>query len=175
MRMWRCAGAVLAAVFVTTVAVVLARGLARPSGTPPPLGGRPVELTGTALDGRRFALSRLRGSFVLVNVWASWCEACRAEFPVITEAARRFGPKGLRVLGVDTRDGPVPARVLLRETGAGGYVHLADPDGRLALELGARGVPETFLLDRDGVVVQRVAGPVTWGWVEEALVPRLAS
>ncbi|KAB8197410.1 redoxin domain-containing protein [Nonomuraea phyllanthi] len=132
---------------------------------------RRPDLSGRTLDGRAFALGELRGHPVLVSVWASWCDPCRAEFPLLAGAARELD--GVRFLGVDLRDAPGAARAFLAETGAASFPHLADPDGRLALELGARGVPETFLLDRQGFIVDRRIGALTQDWIEGHVVPLL--
>ena len=169
--------AVLAAVAV--VVGVLAVGLrhadsgsdAAPAAST--LTGHPAPaLSGTALDGRHLDLAALRGSVVLVNIWASWCAPCREEIPLLVQAQKQLGPRGLRVVGVATRDGPVAARALLSEVG-GGPESLVDPDGHIAVEWGATGVPETFLVDQQGVVRARCWGEVTQQWLQDTVEPLL--
>jgi cytochrome c biogenesis protein CcmG/thiol:disulfide interchange protein DsbE len=169
--------AVLAAVAVT--AGVLAVGLRNAGssngGAPAPstLTGHPAPaLSGRTLDGRRLDLAALRGSVVLVNIWASWCAPCREEIPLLVQAEKQLGPRGLRVVGVATRDGPVAARALLSELG-GGPASLVDPDGSIAVEWGATGVPETFLVDQQGIVRGRCWGEVTQQWLRDNVEPLL--
>ncbi|WP_169808632.1 TlpA family protein disulfide reductase [Microtetraspora niveoalba] len=157
------------------LAAVLAYGLAGKGSTDPAVIRRVPHLAGTTLDGREFRTSELRGHVVLVNVWASWCGPCRDEFPLLLDIARRHARGGLRVVGVDTRDGREAARAFLAEFGATGFPHLFDPEGRLAVELGAFGVPETFLLDRNGVIVRRRVGPLTEEWIDANVLPELAA
>ncbi|WP_084464329.1 TlpA family protein disulfide reductase [Microtetraspora fusca] len=165
----------LAVVLATILAAVLAYGLARKGSTDPAVIRRTPDLAGSTLDGRDFRLAGLRGHVVLVNVWASWCGPCREELPLLLDTVRRYAPRGLRAVGVDTRDGRPAARAFLEESGDGGFPHLFDPDGRLAVELGAFGVPETFLLDRNGVIVRRRVGPLTEEWIEANVLPELAA
>lgn len=116
-------------------------------------------LTGTTLAGRRFSTaSRLGDGVVAVNVWASWCEPCRREMPVL---ARADGT-GLRMVGVDERDRDSAARSFARASGAT-YPSLVDHDGtvlhRLRM-LPQMGVPSTVFIDPEGRVAARVVGPI---------------
>ncbi|MEV1289496.1 TlpA disulfide reductase family protein [Micromonospora sp. NPDC049679] len=151
--------------------------------SPPDAVGEPVTvasgttapaLTGRTLAGADFDLTALRGQIVLVNVFASWCEPCRTELPLLVDAERRWSGRGLRVVGLDVRDGPDAARALLDETGAGTLTVVADPRGDTAVSWGVRGVPESFLVDRDGRVRQRAQGAITAAWLERWLPPLLA-
>ncbi|MEV4477366.1 redoxin domain-containing protein [Nonomuraea sp. NPDC049504] len=156
---------------VPILVAVLVHALGDDPGTRPAPERRKPDLSGHTLDGRPFTPSDLRGAPVLVSVWASWCDPCRQEFPLLVAAARDL--RGVHVLGVDLRDTASAARAFLKETGATSFPHLSDPDGRLALELGARGVPETFLLDRDGFIIDRMIGALTPGWIEAHVPPLL--
>lgn len=165
---------VLALGVVGIVVVPLLGGLGGTSGEPvrSALVGRPAPaLTGSTLDGGTFDLGELSGHVVLVNVWASWCGPCRDELPLIARTERRLADAGLRVVTVDTRDGPVAARSLLAETGATGLTTVLDPDGRLAVAWGAHGVPETFLLDRSGRIQAFHPGPISEEWVRRYVDP----
>ncbi|SFO45509.1 cytochrome c biogenesis protein CcmG, thiol:disulfide interchange protein DsbE [Pseudonocardia ammonioxydans] len=130
-----------------------------------PLIGRPAptvvlpELEG---DGE-VSLTALRGSVVVVNFWASWCVACRDEHPVLVEAARTYRERGVVIVGVDYQDSPASASAFLDELGRGGdnYRYVTDPGSRAALDFGLFGVPETFVLDRSGVIAAKIAGPVS--------------
>ena len=136
--------------------------------TAPPLVGR-------TLAGDPFDLAALRGGVVLVNVFASWCGPCRTELPLLAAADRRWSAQGLHVVGLDVRDGPEAARALLDETGAGALPVVPDTSGIIAVNWGVRGVPETFLVDRDGRVRLWARGPVTAEWLERRLPVLLAS
>lgn len=132
-------------------------------------------LAGTTLDGKPFNLADLRGQVVVVNVWASWCAPCRSELPLLAAAQKRWADRGLHIVGVDVRDTATAARQLLTETGATNLSVVADPQGTAAVAWGVRGVPETFLLDRDGRIRAWVQGGITADWLATWIPPRLGS
>lgn len=145
---------------------------ALPSGL---VGAQAPALAGATLAGGRLDLGSLRGNVVLVNVWAAWCAPCRQELPVLVAAQRGLRQRGLRVVGIDTRDGARQARELLASVGGDPGASVVDPGGRLAVSWGTTGVPETFLIDADGVVRARQIGAVTPAWVDNFVVPLLRS
>ncbi|MGY1833750.1 TlpA family protein disulfide reductase [Blastococcus sp. SYSU DS0510] len=155
--------------------VPLALALDRPRGASATamVGGPAPALSGATLDGGHLDLAELRGSVVLVNVWASWCAPCREEMPLLVETARQWGPEGLRLVGIDVNDDGAAAREFLAGVGGTSFPSVADPDGRLAVEWGTTGVPETFVVDREGTVVARRVGPVSPEWLAEEVLPRL--
>jgi cytochrome c biogenesis protein CcmG/thiol:disulfide interchange protein DsbE len=155
--------------------VPLALALGRPGEAAPAgiLHGPAPVLSGPTLDGGHVDLAELRGSVVLVNVWASWCAPCREEMPLLAETARQWGPQGLRVIGIDVNDDGDDAREFLAGLGGVPFPSVADVDGRLAVEWGTTGVPETFVVDRDGTVVAKRFGAVTAAWLAEEVLPRL--
>ncbi|PZG24072.1 DsbE family thiol:disulfide interchange protein [Micromonospora craterilacus] len=168
--------------FAPAAVLLLAVGLGYALSPPAPPGKAeqrpPVAapaLTGTTLAGDRFDIADARGQVVLVNVFASWCGPCRAELPLLVEADRRWSPEGLRVVGLNLRDGTEAVRALLDETGAGKLTVLPDRDGTRAIEWGVRGVPETFLVDRDGRIVAHQPGVVTQQWLADRVVPLLGA
>jgi cytochrome c biogenesis protein CcmG/thiol:disulfide interchange protein DsbE len=138
-------------------------------GPSPLIGHQAPPLSGPTLSGGTANLSSLRGSVVLVNVWASWCTPCRQELPLLSDVAHVYRPDGLRVMTINTRDGPVPAREFLRQIHARGLTTISDPDGARAVTWGVRGIPETFLVDRDGIVRARRVGAVTPAWLRQQL------
>ncbi|MFU8871773.1 TlpA family protein disulfide reductase [Micromonospora sp. SL4-19] len=170
-----------AVVLAVTVAIgtLVALGLRSP-GTPTPTGAgasgpAPAPaLSGDTLDGGRFDLAAARGHVVLVNVFASWCGPCRDELPLLVDAERRWSPRGLRLVGLNVRDGTEAVRALLDETDATGLTVLPDPDGTRSVDWGVQGVPETFLVDRDGRIVDRQRGVVTRAWLEQRVAPLLS-
>lgn len=137
------------------------------------LGQQAPPLAGTTLDGDHFDLRAQHGSVVLVNVWASWCGPCRREQPLLSEAARALRPRGLVVVGVNTQDTPAAARAFLAEFGGAAYPSIDDSAGRLAVQWGTFGVPETFVVDSSGVVRAKATGEVTAAWIEQEVVPLL--
>ena len=164
--------AVAGAVVLT---VVLAVGFGRdPSLVESPLIDEPApSLSGATLDGGRFDLADQRGQVVMVNVWASWCPPCREEFPVLQAAASELGPQGLVVVGVNTMDTDAAARQFIDEVGGAGFPSVIDRDGSKGVEWGVFGVPETFLVDRDGRIVRKTVGTLTHAWVAEYVAPLL--
>ncbi len=151
---------------------VLGMGREDPDSLPSALEGRqapPVALTALE-DGAPFTDADLRaGRVVLVNFWASWCAPCRAEHAMLTELA----DEGLVIYGVNYKDAPDKARAFLAELGSPYAAIGADPTGRMALDWGLYGVPETFVIAGDGTVVLRYAGPITRQELERKIRPAL--
>ncbi|PTX02442.1 DsbE family thiol:disulfide interchange protein [Pararhodobacter aggregans] len=107
------------------------------------------------------------GEVTLVNFWASWCPPCRAEAPVVEALAH----EGLTVLGVNYRDEPDRAMDFLDELGNPYAAIGADPRARMGLDWGVVGLPETFVVDGEGNILMRHAGPLTEEVVEQRLRP----
>jgi cytochrome c biogenesis protein CcmG/thiol:disulfide interchange protein DsbE len=105
----------------------------------------------------------------LVNFWASWCPPCRAEHPMLTALAQ----DGLTVHGINFKDRPADAARFLAELGDPFTAQGTDRKGRNAIDWGVYGVPETFLVDGEGRIVLRIAGPVTRATLERDLRPAL--
>jgi cytochrome c biogenesis protein CcmG, thiol:disulfide interchange protein DsbE len=129
----------------------------------PMVGAEAPPLTGKTVAGGRYRLES--GGVTVVNVWASWCAPCRDELPAIARFAREWGDKGVEVVTIDTRDGIDAAREFLEESDAEHLPAVHDPEGRLAVSWGATGVPETYVLDADGVIRAHHAGPVDEEWL----------
>ncbi|MFE9690175.1 TlpA family protein disulfide reductase [Micromonospora sp. NPDC005806] len=175
---WLRAGPATVLAITVAVGALITFGL-RPPATPTPdaptVRGTPAPaLSGATLDGGRFVLAEARGEVVLVNVFASWCGPCRDELPLLVDVERSWSPRGLRLVGLNIRDGTDAVRALLEETGATGLTVVPDPDGTRAVEWGVRGVPETFVVGRDGRLVDRRQGVVTRQWLEQRIAPLLA-
>ena len=114
----------------------------------------------------------LVGQVDLVNVFASWCVPCLAEHPIITRLAEEAG---VRVLGINYQDAPDDALDWLERHG-NPYERIgADRDGRIAIDWGVYGVPETFIVDRDGRIRYRHPGPITPDILTQEILPLLTS
>jgi cytochrome c biogenesis protein CcmG/thiol:disulfide interchange protein DsbE len=150
------------------------RGSPEPAytGAPTQVLDQPApDLVGTALDGSRFDLADHRGEIVVVNVWASWCAPCRTELPLLAETARSWSAAGVTVVGLNVRDTPEAAQELLSEAEATSLTTISDPTGELAVSWGVRGVPETFVIDREGRLRLWAQGVVDAAWLRERVGP----
>ena len=150
------------AVVVAVIAVVFASRFGTdPRLGPSPLVGQPApEIAVTSIDdGTTMTLADFDGSIVVVNFWAPWCVPCRAEHAVLVAAAEQYAPSGVVVLGLTYQSDLDDVHAFLDELGRG-YAVAMDDRSRAAISFGVRGVPETFFIDRDGVVVGKVSGAV---------------
>ena len=142
-----------------------------PREIPSPLVGKPVpQFQLAAVKGRRLGLATgdLRGEVSMVNVFASWCTACREEHPLWMALARQgIAP----VHGLNYKDAPDDAARWLDELGDPYLRTGADRDGRVGIDWGVYGVPETYVVDRHGVIRDKVIGAITPRIVEERLLP----
>jgi cytochrome c biogenesis protein CcmG, thiol:disulfide interchange protein DsbE len=140
---------------------VLFLGLGKdPSAIHSPLVGRPAPpFVLKAVDGSTVDVAKLRGKPVVVNFWATWCVPCYQEHPVLVENARTIGPE-VQFLGVVFNDDEAKINAFLRQRGSA-YPTLLDEQGKTAIEYGVGGVPETFFINRKGVIVAKFVGPMT--------------
>jgi cytochrome c biogenesis protein CcmG, thiol:disulfide interchange protein DsbE len=121
---------------------------------------------------QRISKTALLGKPYLLNVWASWCFACRVEHPVVTDLAK----SGLiAVYGLNYKDEPADANRWLEQFGNPYKVIAQDLDGRTAIDFGVYGAPETFLIDAKGVIRHKVIGPITPEIIAREIKPRLAA
>ena len=147
-------------------------GLLHPSpDLPSALVGKPVpQFALPPITGRAegFATADLQGQVALVNIFASWCVPCRAEHPLITEISRSGV---VPVYGINYKDKAPDALAWLAELGDP-YTRIgADMDGRVAIDFGAYGVPETYVVGADGKIAYRVVGPITRTLMDQTLMP----
>ena len=152
------------------VGLLATRAPAQSTVAPSPLVGRAApEVTGTSLDGRTVRLSQFRGRFVVLNFFASWCIPCQQEHDDLMRFNSRHASQGdAQVLAVIFSDDPSDARRFFTEHG-GDWPVLHDPKGRVALDFGVRGPPESFLISPDGTVVSRIVGQVNDEALEKLL------
>jgi cytochrome c biogenesis protein CcmG/thiol:disulfide interchange protein DsbE len=143
------------------------------SAIPSPLIGKPAPAFSLPVLGepsRLITNADLRGEPYLLNVWGSWCPACRDEHPVITELAQSGR---LKVIGYDYKDEPEDAQRWLQQYGNPYALVIVDQDGRAAFDWGIYGAPESFLVDAQGIVRWKFIGPMTDAVVREQLLPEL--
>src|SRR5260221_7818891 len=119
---------------------------------------------------KTFSAQDMRGKVWLLNFWGTWCVACREEHPLLIQYAKTGA---VPIYGVDYKDQRATALQLLEEEGNPYTVTASDPDGRLSIDYGVYGAPETFLIDRNGVIRYKQIGPITEeSWAKEIL-PRV--
>lgn len=141
---------------------------------PSPLVNRPAPmLESPALEGGPpISLTGLRGKWVLVNFWGSWCVSCVAEHPYLIQLARQVRQRqDIVIVGVDFRDTVEGAREFLGRHGNPGYRHAFDPEQKVAIEWGVYGAPESFLVDPSGTIRIKHTGPLYPGWFERVALP----
>lgn len=161
------------AVFLA-IGIALMAGLRRnPGELPSALIGKPApafELPVLEADGRTVRASDLRGKVWMLNVWASWCGPCQLEHPLLVDFAARTK---VPVVGLNYKDKPEAARAWLQRLGNPYSATLVDSQGRTGIDFGVYGVPETFVIDREGIVRYRQAGPLTREALEQRVLPLL--
>jgi cytochrome c biogenesis protein CcmG/thiol:disulfide interchange protein DsbE len=142
-----------------------------PREVPSPLIGKaapPFELPRLHDPAKTFSPKDMAGKVWVLNVWASWCVACREEHPVLSE----FAKSGLvPVFGLNYKDQRADALAWLKRFGDPYQVSLADTDGRVSIDYGVYGVPETYVIDKQGVIRYKRIGPVTPDILQKTMIP----
>ena len=166
---------IIALTVAAVIVAVVVGAMATRFGTDPkavssPLVGTPVaDLELPYLEGEgSVKLADAGGDILVVNFWASWCLPCRAEHPALVETARRWESAGVRVVGIVYQDDAASAVRFLDELGRG-YEIVTDEGGKAAIAFGVFGIPETFFVDRDGLIAGVVRGPIDAATLESAL------
>jgi cytochrome c biogenesis protein CcmG/thiol:disulfide interchange protein DsbE len=168
------------AVFLGLAALFFLRlGAGDVSRIPSALIGRPAPatvlpgVTGIERDGKPVPgldAESFKGAVSVLNVWASWCVPCRDEAPLLLALAR--DPR-VRILGINYKDSPDNARRFLARYGNPYAANGADSNGRASIEWGVYGVPETFVIGRDGRIAYKLIGPIEPNNLEKALKPEI--
>jgi cytochrome c biogenesis protein CcmG/thiol:disulfide interchange protein DsbE len=144
-----------------------------PREVPSPLIDKPApEFALTQLDKPEQTIRRadMLGRVWMLNVWASWCEACREEHPYLVEFAKL---KALPIYGLDYKDQREPAQQWLAQRGNPYDASLFDASGRVGIDFGVYGVPETFIIDKQGVIRFKQIGPLTPEALQDKVLPLL--
>jgi cytochrome c biogenesis protein CcmG/thiol:disulfide interchange protein DsbE len=162
-------------VIFIVLGVFLAIGLKlNPTEIPSPFIGKPAPAFSAAtLDNPQQQLTPadLQGKVWLFNVWASWCTSCRAEHPVLNEMAKQ---QAAPIVGLNYKDAREDALGWLNRLGNPYDVSVVDPEGRIGIDWGVYGVPETFVIDKKGIIRHKHTGPVTPETVQQTLLPLIA-
>jgi cytochrome c biogenesis protein CcmG/thiol:disulfide interchange protein DsbE len=145
-----------------------------PREVPSPLIGKPApEFSLPLLDdpSKKLGSAELAGEPYLLNVFASWCFACRDEHPILMNEGKRLG---IKLVGFDYKDDPADAKRWIAQYGNPYDVILADFPGDVAIDFGVTGAPETFLVDAKGVIRYKYISPITPEIIATELLPRIA-
>jgi len=150
--------------------VLLGVGLTlNPRQVPSPLIGKaapPFELPRLDQPAQTFTQKEMLGNVWVLNVWASWCPPCLVEHPVVTELA-----KSVPVVGLNYKDAREDALPWLARNGNPYQLSVYDANGRIAIDYGVYGVPETYVIDRKGVIRYKHIGPLTPEVAQKKLAP----
>lgn len=154
------------------MAVFLALGLnLNPRDIPSPLIDKPApDFSLPILTDANKTLSKkdMLGKVWLLNVWASWCGSCRSEHPVFNQLAKQ---SVVTIVGLNYKDEASAAKQWLAQLGNPYNVSIMDQEGRTGIDYGVYGVPETFVVDKKGVIRYKHTGAVTWKDVQEIFLP----
>lgn len=142
-----------------------------PREVPSPLIGKPAPQFSLPVLGKSqapFSSQDMRGKVWILNVWASWCVACQAEHPLLVEFAKK---NSVALLGLNYKDTPQEAAAWLARFGDPYRLSLEDRQGQVGIDFGVYGVPETFVIDKEGVIRFKHIGPLTPEVIEQKIVP----
>jgi cytochrome c biogenesis protein CcmG/thiol:disulfide interchange protein DsbE len=152
--------------------VFLAMGLGLdPREVPSPLVNKPApafKVPQLEQPELQFAAEDMKGQVWLFNVWASWCVACRQEHPVVMQFARQ---KLVPIVGLDYKDQRKDALGVLKRSGNPYDINAFDADGRVGIDYGVYGVPESYLIDKAGIIRYKHIGPITAEALEKTIIP----
>ena len=142
-----------------------------PREVPSPLVGKPAppfQLARLDDPAKTLAEKDLRGQVWLLNVWASWCVSCMEEHPVLVQLSKQ---SVVPVYGLNYKDQRAAAQAWLARNGDPYTLSMADPDGKVGIDYGVYGVPETYVIDKAGVIRYKQIGPVTQKVLSERILP----
>jgi len=159
------------AVFGVLFAFLLVGLTLNPREVPSPLIGKPApafELVQLHRPERKLGTGDMKGQVWLLNVWASWCVSCRVEHPILMQFSKS---KLVPIVGLNYKDKPDEGIAWLKEHGNPYDVSVVDRDGRVGIDWGVYGVPETFVVDKAGVIRYKHIGPVDTAALESKILP----
>ena len=157
--------------FIVMVAFLAVGLKLDPREVPSPFIGKPTpafKLPQLADPGKSFSNANLQGQVSLLNVWASWCVSCKQEHPFLLKLAKQ---NILPIYGLDYKDEREAGMEWLNRLGNPYTVSVFDADGKVGIEWGVYGVPETFVIDKQGVIRHKHTGPITEESWQKTLLP----
>jgi len=159
------------AIFVVLAGFLFVGLFRDPREVPSPLIDKPApafRLAELHAPDRKLGTDDLKGQVWLLNVWASWCVACREEHPLLVELGRS---KVVPIVGLNYKDEPAAGMRWLSQNGDPYNVSVVDRDGRVGIDWGVYGVPETFVVDKSGTIRYKQIGPITADVWESRILP----
>jgi cytochrome c biogenesis protein CcmG/thiol:disulfide interchange protein DsbE len=173
---WRDRRWLFLAVAVVAVALLgllfwgMRRGPSSELGSAVPMNRPAPQFTVTTIDGKQLTLADLRGKTVVLNVWASWCEPCRDEAGELNHSYATYKDRDVVFVGIAWNDNDGEVRKFVSQYKVP-YAIALDPEGKIAIDLGITGVPETFVIDPQGQLKQKWLGPITSAQLNGMLAP----
>lgn len=145
-----------------------------PREVPSPLVGKPAPaftLPQLQDPTKQFSPAEMKGKVWLLNVWASWCVSCKEEHPILVELSQQ---NIVPIYGLDYKDKPMDAEMTLRSGGNPYVLSVSDSEGRVGIEYGVYGVPETYVIDKQGVIQYKLIGVITRQNLKDKILPLVA-
>jgi len=130
------------------------------TSTSPLIGRKIPDHELSLFNGSTINLNTLKGKILVINFWASWCSPCKEEAPAIESSWTKYRSKGVEFIGINIMDDKNSAIKYLTEIESS-YINAIDKDGKLAVDFGISGVPETLFVDPNGIIVDKYIGPLT--------------
>ncbi|HEY0664554.1 MAG TPA: DsbE family thiol:disulfide interchange protein [Gallionella sp.] len=161
-------------IFVVLAAFLFVGLRLDPREVPSPLIGKPAPVFSLPQlhdPARQFSPQDMKGQVWLLNVWASWCVSCRQEHPVLMDLARQ---NIVPIYGLDYKDKRADGMAWLEDGGDPYVLSISDVEGRIGIEYGVYGVPETYVIDKQGVIRYKQIGPVTIESLQKTILPLVA-
>jgi len=158
-------------IFVVLAGFLFAGLWRDPREVPSPLIDKPAPafaLNELHLPQQKLGTADMKGQVWLMNVWASWCVSCRQEHPVLVDYAKSHG---ITVVGLDYKDQREDGMRWLRQFGNPYVLSAFDADGRVGIDYGVYGVPETYVIDKQGIIRYKQIGPITRETLEKTIYP----
>ncbi len=161
-------------IFFVGLIILFKYGLMQdPNYLPSVMIGKPVPaFSAETLDQKKTQITEniFKGDITLLNVWASWCQNCQMEHPLLIDLAKSGR---LKLYSLNYKDKRIAATSFLLEMGNPYQATIFDPEAKVSMQLGVYGTPETFLIDKQGMIRYRYVGPLTLAKIENDLLPRI--
>ena len=173
---WRARRWLLLTVVVAVAALLallfwgMLRGPSSDVGGAVPLNKPAPNFTVTTIDGKQLSINDLRGKTVVLNIWASWCVPCRDEAGELNRSYALYKDRNVVFVGIAWNDNDGEVRKFIEQYRVP-YAIALDAEGRIAIDLGITGVPETFLINTEGQLTQKWVGPITSAQLNGLLAP----